>query len=265
MIWLYVLIGVTVLTGLVIYHFKKIKALAGDCTKKVNVLDDTIRVLKETHEREVIREAVILFEREMQQMGADIHDDLVQKLAGFRLFIDRIERANSESEVQAILIKMNGEFKQVVESVRRVSHRLFPDGIETGSLNNALQQLCNQLGPYQVTHIHFLPRGPERVLADESLQNIYRIVQELINNVIKHTSAWHIWVRVHWNDDDLEIEIEDDGFHYERLERQFNNVGRGLLTLQKRASLIGASVTYEEAPKGTKAVVKMPFAYEKVR
>jgi len=260
---LYVIIAVTVAAGAIVYHLQKIRTIKASYTGKVSELNETIARLKESHEREVIREAVILFEREMQQMGADIHDDLVQKLAGFRLFIDRIERANSESEVQAILIKMNGEFKHVVESVRRVSHRLFPDGIETGSLNNALQQLCNQLGPYQVTHIHFLPRGPERMLNNESLQNLNRIVQELINNVIKHTSAWHIWVRVHWTDDDLEIEIEDDGFHYERLERQTNNVGRGLLTLQKRASLIGATVQYEEAPKGTKAIVRMPFTYER--
>ena len=254
-----VIIGaLVILVGVVIFYQRKIKDIIERHVDQVVVLNKKIESLENMHEKEVIREAVDLFEREMQQMGADIHDDLVQKLAGFRLFLDRIERAGSESEVQAILIKMNSEFKHVVESVRRVSHRLYPDGIETGSLNIALQQLCRQFGPYQVTHIHYMPTGMERILPNESLQHIYRITQELINNVIKHTSAWHIWVRVNWQDEGLEVEVEDDGFHYERL-KNATHTGRGLLTLQKRASLIGATVSYEPAAKGTKAIVRMPF------
>lgn len=256
--WYYAIVVVILLTGIVVFFRRRLKSVKDQFNLQILELNEKIRALGSAHEKEVIREAVSLFEREMQQMGADIHDDLVQKLAGFRLFIDRIERAGNESEVQAILIKMNSEFKNVVESVRRVSHRLYPDGIETGSLNIALQQLCRQ-GPYQVTHIHFLPRGTERVLPNEHLQNIYRIAQELITNIIKHTSAWHIWVRVNWLEEFLEVEIEDDGFHYERLENTMMYTGRGLITLQKRASLIGATVSYEPASKGTKAIMRMPL------
>lgn len=250
-------VAIVLLVGVVVYLQRRMRVSRERHLEQVAAMLKKIDQLEKAHEKEVIREAVDLFEREMQQMGADIHDDLVQKLAGFRLFIDRIERARHESEVQAILIKMNGEFKHVVESVRRISHRLYPDGIETGSLNIALQQLCRQFGPYQVTHIHFLPTGMERILPNESLQHIYRITQELINNIIKHTSAWHIWVRINWLEEMLEVEIEDDGFHYERLENA-THTGRGLLTLQKRAALIGGTVSYEPAPKGTKAIVRIP-------
>lgn len=238
-----------------VYLLKERKKAAS----RILELETRIRELEGNHEREVIREAISLFEREMQQMGADLHDDLVQKLAGFRLFMDRIERANSRSEMEAVMVKMNSEFNQVVDSVRRISRRLLPEAIEAGSLNAALNELCNRIGPGRMAHIHLNIQGPEHSLAREQQLHLFRIVQELINNIIKHTVAWHIWVRVNWMPEKLMIEVEDDGLHHEQLALAITHQGKGFLTLQKRAMLIGVGVSYEQAEKGTRARVELAY------
>lgn len=227
---------------------------------KIEALEARISHLESNHEKETIREAVTLFEREMQQMGADLHDDLVQKLAGFRLFMDRIERASSQSEIGAVMVKMNSEFNQVVDSVRRISRRLLPEAFEAGSLNAALNELCNRIGPGRMAHIHLSIQGTEYSLPREHQLHIFRIVQELINNIIKHTVAWHIWVKVYWRHDKLMIEVEDDGLHHDQLAHAIlHQEGKGFLTLQKRAMLIGANVNYTPVEKGTLATVELVY------
>ena len=257
---IYVLIAaIALLVGWNIYL--QIRLKRSEQRSKTTVADLTAKIhkLEESHEKEIIREAIALFEREMQQMGADLHDDLVQKLAGFRLFMDRIDRAVTRSEVEAIMVKMNSEFTQVVDSVRRISRRLLPEGIEAGSLNGALNELCNRIGPGRMAHLHFSVQGIERSLPQDYQLHLYRIVQELLNNIIKHTVAWHIWVKVFWKRKTVEIQVEDDGMHYERLANAMERQGKGFLTLQKRATLIGAKVSYEPAEKGTRATVSLNF------
>lgn len=238
------------------FYFKHRKKSA----LKIKGLEDKVQELQTNYEREIIREAATLFEREMQQMGADLHDDLVQKLAGFRLFMDRMERADSRSELESILMKMNSEFTRVVDSVRRISRRLLPEAIEAGSLNSALNELCNRIGPDRMAHIHLTIQGVEHNLLREEQLHLFRIVQELTNNIVKHTVAWHIWIRVYWFLEKLVIEVEDDGLHHEQLAHAIENQeGKSFLTLQKRAMLIGADLSYAPAEKGTRAMVELVY------
>lgn len=244
----------------VLYLVFRLSKEKKESVSKISLFEARIQQLEASHEKETIREAITLFEREMQQMGADLHDDLVQKLAGFRLFMDRIERANSQSEIGAVMVKMNSEFNQVVDSVRRISRRLLPEAFEAGSLNAALNELCNRIGPGRMAHIHLTIQGTEYALQREHQLHLFRIVQELINNIIKHTVAWHIWVKVNWRQNKLIIEVEDDGLHHEQLAHAIlHQEGKGFLTLQKRAMLIGANVDYAPVEKGTRATVELTY------
>lgn len=260
MLFVFISILIFILLLIVVYLGLRLSKERKESQQKISSLETRIAQLELDHERETIREAITLFEREMQQMGADLHDDLVQKLAGFRLFMDRIERANSQSEIGAVMVKMNSEFNQVVDSVRRISRRLLPEAFEAGSLNAALNELCNRIGPGRMAHIHLTIQGTEHGLPRDQQLHLFRIVQELINNIIKHTVAWHIWVKVNWQQDKLTVEVEDDGLHHEQLAHAIQHQeGKGFLTLQKRAMLIGANVGYSPVEKGTKATVELGY------
>ena len=86
-----------------------------------------IFVSKAKLEAEISRRAAEACEQIISEMGAELHDDLIQKLSVFRLYLDRMERASSSpAEIDSLSIKMRSEFDQVIRLVRNISRRLLP-------------------------------------------------------------------------------------------------------------------------------------------
>ena len=84
-------------------------------------------ISKKTLEAEIANRTAEACEQIISEMGAELHDDLVQKLSVLRLYIDRMERASGDqAEIDALAIKMRSEFEQVIHVVRNISRRLLP-------------------------------------------------------------------------------------------------------------------------------------------
>ena len=87
-------------------------------------------------EDEIARRATEICDQIILEMGAELHDDLIQKLSIFRLYLDRLERAaQNPSETEALLINMRADFEGVVQSVRRISRKLLPEFAAVGACN----------------------------------------------------------------------------------------------------------------------------------
>ena len=97
-------------------------------------------------EDEIARRATEICDQIILEMGAELHDDLIQKLSIFRLYLDRLERsAQNPSETEALLINMRADFEGVVQSVRRISRKLLPEFANHDSLNTGIELLCKSL------------------------------------------------------------------------------------------------------------------------
>ena len=86
---------------------------------------------------------------------------------------------------------------------------------------------------------------------------LVRIVQELIQNAFKHSSAWHIWVRLYWDPEILIIEVEDDGSGFSRISEFINKLKKKTNTLKMRTLAINASIDYVHGAKGLLARIKL--------
>jgi signal transduction histidine kinase len=84
---------------------------------------------------------------------------------------------------------------------------------------------------------------------------LFRIVQELLTNAIKHSSAWNISVQLHWDNDNLTIIVEDDGSSYSRIEVNPASGGMGTTNIIKRANVIGATMVKEELSRGMRVTI----------
>ena len=189
-------------------------------------------------------------------MGAELHDDLIQKLSVLRLYIDRMERASGDkAEIDSLSIKMRTEFEQVIRVVRNISRRLLPAKIEGETLDNMLEMLCQNMEHPGTGHIHFQNEGMPTSLDSQTERYLFRIVQELIHNAFKHSSAWHIWVRLMWTTGQLLIEVEDDGTGFSKIPEFIHRLKRKNNTLRVRASMLGATITYSQGKKGLLARV----------
>lgn len=210
-----------------------------------------IFISKRKIEDEIAKRTAEACEHIISEMGAELHDDLIQKLSVFRLYIDRMERSSGDqAEIDSLSIKMRSEFEQVIRVVRNVSRRLLPAKMEGDTLDKSLQILCQNMEHPGTGHIHFENTGVPITLDPQTERYLFRIVQELIHNAFKHSSAWHIWVRLRWDPNRLLIEVEDDGTGFSKIPEFVERLKKKNNTLKLRTSIIGATINYTQGEKG---------------
>lgn len=215
---------------------------------------------KKKFDTQVSKQAMETCEQIITEMGAEIHDDLIQKLSIFRLYLDRLERASNHStELDTIIQGMRTDFESVIQSVRQLSRRLMPVSMEGDSFMTRLNLLCQNMERPGAGNIHFETLGAESVISDHAQGYLYRIVQELIHNAFKHSAAWHVWIRARWEPTSLSIEVEDDGTGFARISDFINDLKRKQNTLKMRSLAIGAAIRYEHGKKGLLAKINYPF------
>lgn len=202
-------------------------------------------------EKEISRRVAEACDQITSEMGAEIHDDLVQKLSVFSLYLDRIERSmNDPVEIERLVIGMRTDFENVIQSIRRISRQLMPVTTGGGTFAEAVQLLSQNMEHPGAGNIHLSTKGEEKTLAAADRLYILRIIQELIHNAFKHSAAWHIWVRVEWIHDGLLIEVEDDGSGFHKISEFIEKLKKKNNTLKMRSKTLGATLTYHQGPKG---------------
>jgi signal transduction histidine kinase len=145
----------------------------------------------------------------------------------------------------------------VIHVVRNISRRLLPAKIEGETLANTLELLCQNMEHPGTGHIHFDNDGTPISLEPQTERYLFRIVQELIHNAFKHSSAWHIWVRLKWTFEQLTIEVEDDGTGFSKIPDFIKRLKRKNNTLKLRSTIIGANIQYSQGEKGLLAKIML--------
>lgn len=198
------------------------------------------------------------------EIGAELHDDLIQKLSVLRLHMDKLERSSYDPrETQETMIKMQADFEAIVESVRRISHLYHPVYSEGDSFNKRVEMLCQNLETHGTMRVQPVFNGEPRRLDSTTESYLLRMIQEMVHNAIRHASAWHIWVTLNWEEDHLRVRVADDGSGFtasaafvDRLRKKYN-------TLRMRAESINAKMKYEQGDTGLIVTVSIDYASQK--
>jgi signal transduction histidine kinase len=215
------------------------------------------------HEAQVSKQAMEACEAIITEMGAELHDDLIQRLTLLRYSLDRLEHSLSGNrDVGVLLVGIKSEFQEVIESVRKTSRKLLPVLMEDNSFQQNIAILCQNLEKPGTGTIHFESQGTEQKIPILAETYLYRIVQELIHNAFKHSSAWHVWVRMLWAYDLLTIEVEDDGSGFAKIDEFINLLNKKHNTLKMRSLVIHASVHYLSGKNGLLARVIFPYSFQ---
>lgn len=200
---------------------------------------------------EVSRRALDATEHIIAEMGAELHDDLIQRLSIFRLYLDRLDRAKGDAaETEVLITGMNADFQEVVESVRRISRRLMPVNAPTDSLESRIRNLCQNMERPGGGTIHVNHSGTEPAVPEKDAIHLLRIVQELIHNAFKHSAAWHVHIRLTWTETTLAIEVEDDGTAFSKIESFLSVLNTKNNTLRMRAGILHAPLHYASGNRG---------------
>ena len=218
-------------------------------------------IIRDLSERKLLeKEIADISTLEQERIGQDIHDSLGQQLTGLGLMAASLKR-----ELIREKIPKNEQLDEVINYIqkatmdaRQLSRGLAPMSIETLGLEDAIKILTNDI--QNTTGINCYFEAPQPVnISDHTISiQIYRIVQEAVNNAVKHADASNIHISLS-NTDRLEFSISDDGKGFDLTDKKLNN-SLGLRIMRYRAGVIGCKLDIESTP-GTGTAVNCKGLY----
>ena len=210
--------------------------------------------------KQILKDQQELLEEERVRIGHDLHDDLAQLLAGTRLALGNLRLEPTLSgRNKSLLLRIDHDLNDLLNRIQNIIWNLSPPSLNEKGLSYALWKMCDQLKELRSFYIEFLELGTAKRIPGKDELLLFRIVQEIVNNAMRHSLAWNINMKMYWSESQVKIEVKDDGIGKDRASSEKKEKGLGLQGIQKRAELIGATVTTEPITKGTLFVVSYPF------
>jgi two-component system, NarL family, sensor kinase len=175
-------------------------------------------------------------EEERSRLAKDLHDGLGGMLSGVKLsFVNMKENmimdAPSVQSFEASILQLDN----TIAELRKVAHNLMPEALVKFGLKNAILDFCNSMQLSSKTKIIFEQMGSDRQLSNTADLYIYRIIQELINNALKHAQPKQILVQLTKAEKNILITVENDGNYFDTSAIE-NASGIGMKSVQQRVN-----------------------------
>ena len=189
-------------------------------------------------------------EEERSRMARDLHDGLGGMLSGVKLSLGAMKGNIILSEDNTRLFsKVLGQLDHSISEMRRVAHNMMPEALVKLGLQQAIQDYCDGLNESIQLHFKVQFHGLENRLEAATEIVVYRIVQELLNNVVKHADATIVLVQVMRHENNLNITIEDNGKGFDV---SSSPKGDGLNNVRSRVDYLKGQLDIQSVPgKGT--------------
>jgi signal transduction histidine kinase len=205
-----------------------------------------------SQQRQVLAQRLISVQEDLfESVARELHDEFGQALTAAGAMLTRLERKTGAApeELQSGLIEVKSVTQAALEGVRRLSQRLHPSVLDDFGLEGAVESYVKQLREQTGLKIEY--QQPEDSLPPverETAIHVYRILQEALSNVVRHSGAEAAQVRLSSRDGQVRFEVEDHGKGFPP--QAAKSKGLGLVAMRERAHLIHGSLTIEPAPGG---------------
>jgi PAS domain S-box-containing protein len=238
----------------------------GDVTGLLCIMRDiSHRKLAEEQIRILTQELMNIQEKERKRIACDLHDDVAQNLASLMISCETFfDGHDSIGEVLKLKMRsFSGILKQSLQSVRDLSYELRPPGLDQLGLIKTLDRYCEDFSEKQGIRIDFFPVGMGAIAFDPDTEiNIYRLIQESLNNVKKHAEADYVVVKFVASVPDIIIRIQDNGKGFDVDERLVSAVAErrmGLQSMTQRVAFLNGTIKINSRPgEGTTIIVNIP-------
>lgn len=220
--------------------------------KKSELLFD--RQVKETKFQQETTLAIIeMKETTLSYIGQELHDDLGQKMSVAKLMINHgLEDKNGNQK--EILREINEIIGESIRDIRSLSRSFITEQVENLGLIQSIKREVSRIDRLNLMQIFFDHDTDKIDIASKDSLILFRIVQETINNALKHSRAKNMKISLHTTPEVIEIILKDDGIGFEK---EKNSKGSGLISMQKRARLINTDFELKTAAgKGTEIIIK---------
>ncbi len=214
-----------------------------------------MRFMRQQKEIDELRATMEGEEKERNRIAVELHDHIGGMLSAASYSLDTIKNEDENWIQNDSLKKIDGIIKEVRNEIRKTAHTLMPDVLLRHSLPEAIRQYCSFIERDTGLQIDVQEQGNFEYLSKDLQLSLYRITQELIQNVLKHARATQAMVQIHFGKDIVSLTVEDNGIG---MEGNGMMDGRGLLHIRNRLLVIKGKLSIDSEPgKGTSMYIEI--------
>ena len=206
------------------------------------------------------RKLVEAQELERARIGRELHDDFAQRLV--MLTIDLELLGDNPSEVRQRVQELQKQTTEISNDIQVLSHELHSSKLEYLGLMAGMRSLCKEFAERHRIEIDFKSHDVPSSLPREISICLFRVLQEALNNAIKHSAAKHIDVQLRGDLGEIHLVVSDSGKGFDT-EAVMQGLGLGLTSMQERVRLVNGTISIESKPmRGTTIHVRVPLQSE---
>jgi signal transduction histidine kinase len=219
-----------------------------------------LEAIKLNHDRESFKSQLEIQEETFQYISQEIHDNVGQFLSLAKLHLNTFNFDNKEIAIEKIS-SSSELLTTALDDLRDLSRSLSSEMIRNGGFDKAIEQQILQMQKTGKFHVIFDVKGDYHFLDEQKEIILFRILQEALNNIVRHSSASEVIIFLYYVGDSVKMLIQDNGkgFDLSFIERSRKKIVGGINNMKKRATLINADFEIESHPgSGTKIIVTSP-------
>lgn len=236
------------------YGQKASLAIANNITGQIE-LEVKLSTERLKRQQEITAAVITAQEQEREELGKELHDNINQILATTRLYIEYAQ--TNEGKRDELLNSAKDFIMSAVNGIRDLSKSLSPPSLGEVGLIVALEELFDSIREVRKYTFHTDWKDVDEDMVSEKLRlTIFRIVQEQLNNIMKHAKAKNVWVKIKLQNQRLLISVKDDGKGFNMIDK---SKGVGLKNISSRAGLHNGTMQMQSEP-GKGCELKVSFS-----
>ena len=209
-------------------------------------IDITDRKLAEESLGTIGRRLIEAHEAERTWIGRELHDDINQRLALLANELDQWSQNASTNEVIELIRHTRTQIAEIIQDVQGLSHRLHSSKLEYLGLASAAESFCRELSEKTNVEIVFKHAGIPRNLSKEVSLCLFRVLQEGLQNAVKHSGVRSFAVDLRGTAESIELTVADSGKGFEEQDA-FTGHGLGLISMRERLQMVHGELFSEIA------------------
>jgi signal transduction histidine kinase len=232
--------------------------------RKVIKYQKRLQIMEEQQQQILLNASIRWQEEERQRIAADLHDDAGPLLATARLYLnDNLVHQDISTQLQSIY-----NAKQIIDDtiqlIRNISHSLMPPTLKNFGLESAVNDLFQKISGSGAINANCRFHDYRERLQPQKELLLFRITQELVNNVLKHSNASFIHITQNISEGNFYIRFHHDGkgiTHEDFEKMNKSSVGLGLKNIQSRIKVLDGNIKFEKDNSQTffKVTIEMPL------
>jgi PAS domain S-box-containing protein len=225
------------------------------------MIDITGRRQTEEALRELSGRLINAQEEERRRIARELHDDLNQRMALLSIELEQLGQKipQRQSDLRKRVHDLWTKACEISMEIHRLSYQLHPSKLDHLGLATALKSFCGELSASQEFKVEFFYQGFPATLPKDITLCIFRIAQESLRNIIKHSGASEALVVLEKTDGEISLSVSDEGCGFDTGSQEMKR-GLGFISMRERLRLVGGEITIHSQPSwGTQIDVSVPL------